>query len=54
LFSPGLVGHVGMGIAMQHGDAFSEFTHRAENQLNAMQRVMLEHPAHSLDLPMDD
>lgn len=30
LFSPELGGHVGMGIAMQHGDAFSEFTLRAD------------------------
>ena len=45
-FSPELGGHVVLGIAMQHVDAFSEFTHRAENQPNAMQRVMLKHPAH--------
>jgi len=53
LFSPELGGHVEVGIAMQHGDAFSEFIHTAENQLNAMQWVMLRHLAHSLNLSMD-
>jgi hypothetical protein len=51
-FSPELGGHVGMGIAMQHGDAISEFTYRAESQLNATQWEMLKHPAHSLFLSM--
>ena len=45
-FSLELGGHVGLGIAVQHVDAFSECTHRAENQLNTMQWVMLKHSAH--------
>jgi len=49
-FSAELGGYVGLGIAIQHADAFSKFTHRAENQLNATQQVLLKHPAHSLDL----
>jgi hypothetical protein len=43
----------GWALLCSIGDAFSEFTQTAENQLNTMQWVMLKHPAHSLVLSMD-
>jgi hypothetical protein len=39
-----------MGIIVQQDGAFREFTHRAENQLNAVQREIIELPAYSLRL----